>query len=238
MADSPCSSRISMIQVPVYNMAGETVDHFEVDEQWLGGAVNRPLLRQAAVAYEANRRSGTAEAKTRSEVSHSGRKLWRQKGTGRARHRTRSSPIWVGGGVAHGPRARDFRQKLNRKVRVRALLSAVLAKMLDGEAKVLDRLELPVPKTREMAALLRNLGVERSFLIVLPDPDPMLWRCTRNIPASAMKIADDLNAYDVLRARQLVFTREALQKFLNNRALKPIAKAVAIGAVHEEEGSE
>ena len=109
-----------MIRMPVNNMAGATVGDFELDEQWFGGRVNRSLLRQAVLAYESNRRRGTARAKRRGEVAGSGRKPWRQKGTGRARHGSHRSPIWVGGGVAHGPRARDYKQKLNRKVKLKA----------------------------------------------------------------------------------------------------------------------
>jgi len=204
----------AMIQIPVYSPAGEVVSHVEVERSRLGGTVRRELLRQAVVAYEANARVGTAKAKTRAEVSGSNVKPWRQKGTGRARAGSRKSPIWVGGGVAHGPRPRDYSQKLNKKVRRKALLSALLAKMADGEVKVVENLELPEPKTRHVAAILRNIGVEKSFLLVVPRHDALLWRCTRNIAGSAVKAASELNAYEVLKRRYVVFTAEGLREVL------------------------
>jgi len=201
-----------MISVPVYSMDGEATADAQVDEARLGGTVNQAVLRQAILAYEANRRAGTAKTKTRAEVSYSGRKPWRQKHTGRARAGTRASPVWRGGGVALGPRPRDHSQKLNRKMRCRALASALLAKLQAGEVKVIERLELREAKTKEMAQFLKNLGVERAFLLVLPAHDPVLWRCTRNIPGAAMMTVDELNAYEVLRARHVLFTKDSFDQ--------------------------
>ncbi len=204
----------AMIQVPVYNMEGELLSHVELDEAVLGGKVNWDVLRQAVIAYEANRRQGTAKTKTRGEVSYSDRKPWPQKHTGRARAGSRASPIWVGGGVVHGPRPRHYFQKLNRKMRCKALASALLAKLQAGQVKVLDSLQLREPKTRQVARILKNLRVERSFLVVVPAYDELLWRCTQNIRGAAMSSARELNAYEVLRAHELVFTREALKQYL------------------------
>jgi len=203
-----------MIQVPVYSMEGEVVTQIEVDEAALGGEVHRDVLRQAVLAYEANQRQGTAKTKTRGEVSYSGRKPWPQKHTGRARAGSRGSPIWVGGGVIHGPVPRDYTQKLNRKMRRKALASALLAKLQAGEVKVLVSLELREPRTREMARVLKNLGVDRSFLVVLARHDPLLWRCARNIRGAAMSSARELSAHEVLRAHRLVFTRDAFEQYL------------------------
>ena len=207
-----------MLEIPVYSTAGAIIEKVRLDESRLGGEVNSEVLRQAVIAYEANRRVGTAKAKTRAEVHGSNRKPWRQKGTGRARAGTRKSPLWVGGGVAMGPRPRDYSQKLNRKVRRKALQSAVLGKILDGEVMILDSLQLPVPKTAEMARILKNLGIDRSFTIVFSCLDPLLWRCTRNIPGAAAAVAAELNAYGVLRKRSLMFTREGFEKFLDEKA--------------------
>jgi len=203
-----------MLRIPVYRTSGEVAREIEVEESRFGGQVRRELVRQAVLCHEANARLGTARAKGRSEVSGSGRKPWRQKGTGRARAGSRKSPIWVGGGVAHGPLPRDYSQKLNKKARRRALESALLAKMADGEVKVIDSLELAAPKTREVARILENIGVDSSFLIVLAERDAVLWRCTRNIAGSAMKALGELSAYDVLSSRQVVFSGEAFDELL------------------------
>jgi len=202
------------MELPVYSVAGKVVDHFRVDEAALGGRPNRELIRQALLAYEANQRVGTASSRTRGQVRGSERKPWRQKHTGRARQGSRNSPLWVGGGVAHGPRPRDYRQKMNKKARRRAVCAAFLAKALDGEVLIVDRLELPEPKTREMAAVLEKLGVDRTFLIVLPETDRQLWRCTRNIRGAAMTTTRELNAYELIRPRRVVFTLEAVRLFL------------------------
>jgi large subunit ribosomal protein L4 len=193
---------------------GQVVDHVAIDEAALGCRPNMELIRQAVLMYEANQRVGTAKAKTRHEVSGSGKKPWPQKHTGRARQGTRTSPIWVGGGVAFPPRPRDYRQKMNKKARRQALNSAFLAKALDGEVMVVDRLELPQMKTAAMAAVLKTLGVDRHFLIVLPQHDPELWRCTRNIRGAAVVPCSDLNAYEMIRPQRVIFTLEAVRRFL------------------------
>ncbi len=210
------------MQIPVYSVAGQVVDQFEVDEAALGGRPNRELIRQALLMYEANKRVGTSKAQTRAEVTpvrprfggSAHQRPWRQKHTGRARHGSRRSPIWVGGGVTHGPRPRDYRKRMPRAARRAALASAFLAKAMDGELIAVDGLELPEPKTREMAVILRNLGADRTFLIVLPEHDTELWRCTRNIPGAAMKTWHELNAYQVIRPRRVIFLLEALQRFM------------------------
>jgi len=202
------------MDIPVYNMAGEKVDRIAVDEAALGGKPNLDLIRQAVLTYEANQRVGTVGIKNRCTVSGSGRRAWSQKHTGRARHGSRRSPLWVGGAVAHGPQLRDHRKKLNKTMRRRALQSAFLAKAIDGEVLVVDHLELPELKTRAMAVVLKNLGVERTVLVVLPGHDAELWRCTRNIPGTAMAVFSDLNAYSVIRPREVLFTRQALEDFL------------------------
>ncbi len=202
------------MEIPVYSVEGEIVEQFPIDVEALGGAPNLDLIRQAVLAHEANSRVGTVRAKKRDEIIRSGRKPWRQKHTGRARHGDRGSPIWVGGGQAHGPRPRSFRQKVNKKARRRATYSAFLAKALYGEVMAVERLQLPQPKTREMARILKQLGVERTFLIVLPEHDELLWRCTRNIKNSAMTRWQDLNAYSLIRPRRVIFAAEALGRFV------------------------
>jgi large subunit ribosomal protein L4 len=202
------------MEIPVYSMAGQQVDRFQIDEEALGGEPNMELVRQAIVTYEANQRVGTADVKRRGEVSGSGRKPWRQKHTGRARHGSRYSPLWVGGAVTHGPQPRDYRKKMTRKARRQATRSALLAKALDGEVMVVERLELPEAKTRAMAQVLEHLQVDRTFLVVLPEHDGELWRCTRNIPGAAMTTWRELNAYEMIRPSRVIFTLEALKRFM------------------------
>jgi large subunit ribosomal protein L4 len=202
------------MEIPVYSMAGQVVNNLAIDEAALGGRPNMELIRQAVLMFEANQRVGTAKAKTRSEVAGSTKKPWPQKHTGRARQGMRTSPIWVGGGVAFPPRPREYRQKMNKKARRQALNSAFLAKALDGEVMVLESLALPQMKTAAMAGVLKALGVERTFLIVLPQHDPELWRCTRNIRGASMMPCSDLNAYEMIRPQRVIFTLEAVRSFL------------------------
>ena len=211
------------MDIPVYSVAGQVVDHVTVDTAALGGKPNMALLRQALLMYEANKRVGTAKVKTRSTISGSGVKPRAQKHTGRARHGSRYSPIWVGGAVAHGPQPREYRQRMPRAARRKALSSAFLAKAVDGEVLAVDGLELPEAKTKAMAGVLKNLGATRTCLIVLPEHDAELWRCTRNIPGAAMLTYRELNAYDMIRPRRVVFARRALEQFLSQQADKPAA---------------
>jgi len=204
----------SVMKVPVYDKAGELLEEMAVDEACFGGAVRKDLLRQAILAYEANQRAGTASTRTTGQGSHSGAKPWSQKHTGRARAGSRNSAIWVGGGVTHGPKPRDFSQKLNKKMRTRAVASAVLAKLRAGQVKIVDGIELAEPKTREMVRILKALGVQRSFLLVLPRHDATLWRCTRNIPGAWMMTVGEINAYQLVRARDVIFTRQAFQQVM------------------------
>ncbi len=219
------------MEIAVHNMQGEVVDHVAVDEAALGGRPNLHLVRQAVLMYEANRRVGTADTKRRRDVTGSGRKPWRQKHTGRARHGDRQSPIWVGGGVAHGPHPRDYRQKMNKRARRQALQSAFLAKVLDDEVIALDKIDLPEPKTREVARVLRNLGAEGTCLIVLGQQDSVLWRCTRNIPGAAMLDWAQLNAYEIIRPRRVIFLVDALNRFLEAMAGsgEPHAESAGVG---------
>src|SRR5690606_23319368 len=141
----------------VYNMKGETVGEIDLKDEVFGAPVREALMHQAVVRHLANARQGTVSTKTRAEVSGGGRKPWRQKGTGRARHGSIRSPIWVGGGTVFGPKPRDYRQKLPKKARRAALRSALSSKVASGDFVVLDALHLDAPKTKEMAEVLTNL---------------------------------------------------------------------------------
>lgn len=201
-----------MPKVPVYNTAGEQVAELELSEAVFAAPYNPSLLHQAVVMYQANRRQGTASTKTRAEVSGGGRKPWRQKGLGRARHGSIRSPIWVGGGVVFGPKPREYRQSMPKKARRAALRSALSAKVRAGELIVLDDLQLGQPKTKEMANVLKRLSAERKPLIVLGERNRNVELSARNLPGAETAQAEDINVYQVLAHDRLVMTRAAVAK--------------------------
>ncbi len=201
-----------MPRVPVYSMDGNQVGEIDLNDAIFGTEVNEPLLHQAIVMHQANQRQGTASTKTRAEVRGGGRKPWRQKGTGRARHGSIRSPIWVGGGTTFGPKPRDYRQKMPKKARRAALRSALSAKVAAGELIVLDQLTLSEPKTRLIANMLQKLNAGDRALIVISSHDPVIERSTRNLPGVMLRNAAELNAYDVLSRPKLVITKDGVDR--------------------------
>jgi len=204
-----------MIEVPVLDINGEEKEKLQVDEAAFGGKVRLKLLREAVIMYEANQRIGTASTKTRGEVSGSGRKPYRQKGTGYARAGSRRSPIWRGGGITFGPKPRDYSYRLPRKALKLALKSAILGKLLDNEVTLVDELKLEQPKTKLMAKILESLGLRENTCLIVSDADgEALWRAARNIPGVSVKPWRELNAYDVVRVERLLMTKETMQKLM------------------------
>lgn len=201
-----------MPKVPVYSMEGNQVGEVDLSDAIFGSEVNEPLLHQAIVMHQANQRQGTAATKTRAYVRGGGRKPWRQKGTGRARHGSTRSPIWVGGGTTFGPTPRDYRQKLPKKARRAAVRSALSAKVAAGELIVLDDLVLSEPKTRLIASMLQKLEAGERALIVTSSNDPVLELSARNLPGVTLRSAGDLNAYDVLSRPKLVITKDGVDR--------------------------
>ena len=199
-----------MIELPVHNRQGDVVGKVEIDEADFGGEVRLPLLREAVLMYEAAQRVGAASTKTRAEVHASHAKPWRQKGTGRARAGFKRSPLWRGGGIVFGPKPRDYRYSLPRKALKAATRSAYLARFQDGGTVVLDELRAEAPRTRDMAATLNALGIERGCLIAIEAHDVNLWKSARNLPRVFMKPFAEINAYDLLRHKTLVITQQAL----------------------------
>jgi large subunit ribosomal protein L4 len=206
-----------MLELDVHNERGEVTGKVEFDDSILGESLRPRLLHQVVVAYMANKRFGTASAKTRAEAKGSGKKLWRQKGTGRARVGDRRAPIRVGGGVAHPPKPRSFRQKLTKSMRRQALRSALLAKFRDNEVLVIDPPELDAPKTKRVAGMLKALGLDTSdrgsCLLLTRQADSNLWKSSRNVPHLRTMPMQNLNALDVLSHGRLVLTREAVENF-------------------------
>lgn len=200
-----------MPTVALYNTNGEQVGEVELKEDIFGVPVHGPVLHDAVVMQLAGRRRGTHDTKTRAEVQGGGRKPWRQKGTGRARHGTIRSPIWRGGGVVFGPHPRDYSYSLPKKVRRLALKSALSAKVQAGDLLVLEELSLEQPRTKDMVKILNNLKVEDA-LVVTADKDATVEKSARNIPNIKPLKATGLNVYDILAYDKLVMTRDAVAR--------------------------
>ncbi|NMB25549.1 MAG: 50S ribosomal protein L4 [Firmicutes bacterium] len=200
-----------MPKVAVYDMQGKTVGELELNEDIFAAAVNEGLMHQAVVMYLANQRQGNAATKTRAAVRGGGRKPWRQKGTGRARHGSIRSPIWVGGGVTFGPTPREYRFSMPKKARRQALRSALSSKVAAGSLIVLDDLHFEEPKTRSMVGVLRSLEAEGKSLIVTCDAGRNVYLSARNISGVNTSRAQDLNVYNVLNCDNLIVTRKAIE---------------------------
>jgi len=198
-----------MPTVALYNTQGEQVGEIALADSVFGVEVSEAAMHQAVLAYLANRRLGTAAVKTRAEVRGGGRKPWRQKGTGRARHGSIRSPIWKGGGVVFGPKPRSFRMSLPKQVRRLALKSALTTKTSSGSLIVLERLAMESPKTKEMAGIFKNLKTGRKVLLVLDGPQENVIKSARNIPGIKTLNARQLNVYDILNSESLIMTRDA-----------------------------
>lgn len=199
------------MEILVYNKLGEKVDSVQLEGKKYGGPIRTKLLRDAVIMYEANKRQGTACTKTRAEVAGGGKKPWVQKHTGRARAGSIRSPIWKGGGVSFGPRPRDYSYSMPKKARKLALFSALTAKVRDNELLVLESLDFDTPKTKQMVGVLKALGLDGgSCLIVLPKANERVWKSARNIPSVKVMTSAELNAYDVLKPKKILITKEAL----------------------------
>ncbi|SDZ17898.1 50S ribosomal protein L4 [Tindallia californiensis] len=201
-----------MPKVPVYNLSGEKVSELELLESVFGVKVNQHALHAVVKNQLANKRQGTQSAKLRSEVRGGGKKPWRQKGTGRARHGSTNSPIWVGGGITFAPKPRDYRYKLPKKLRRLAMKSALTAKVNEEELIVVDNLTLQEIKTKEMHNILKNLNAGEKALIVLDQKDDIIIRSARNIPGVETTLVNTLNVYDILKYDKFVITKSAVEK--------------------------
>jgi large subunit ribosomal protein L4 len=207
-----------MLEVPVYNTQGQKVDTLQVDEAAFGRYVNIDLVKQAVVAYHANKRQGTAATRNRSRVAGSTRKLYRQKGTGNARRGPIRTNLMKGGGVAFGKRPRDFSKPLPRQMRRAALESAILAKILGQDLMVVQGLKMDAPKTAAMAQILQNLRINRSCLLTLAQRDRSIYLSSRNLQDLTVRIAEELNAYDVATRQKMLVTAEAMQALMSREA--------------------
>ncbi len=199
------------------SITGEVKGEIEVPETIFNTVVNEGLLWEVCRNYLANQRQGTASTKTRGEVRGGGRKPWAQKHTGRARHGSRRSPLWVGGGKVFGPKPRDYHYRLPKAKKRKALLSALSFKMQKNEILFLEDFSLPQPKTREIANILKNLslGLPRlTCLLLLADLVRDLKLASRNIKNLEVKLAKDVNPYEVLVSDRIIFTQSGLQQLI------------------------
>ena len=201
-----------MANVTVYNMEGNEVEQIELSDAVFGVTPNEHLLHMAVVQQLANNRQGTQKAKTRSEVSGSTRKPWRQKGTGHARQGSTRAPQWTHGGVAFAPVPRDYSFKLNKKEKRAALLSALSDSVATGKLIVVDELKFDAPKTKEFVKVLDNLKVAGKALVVVEGTDANVSRSAANIPTVKMFGTNELNVYDVLDAKTVILTKDAAAK--------------------------
>lgn len=200
------------MELDVIDLQGTHIRKIEVDEQAFGAEVKRHLFHQVVRMQLANRRQGTASTKTRGEVSGGGRKPWRQKGTGRARQGSTRSPLWRGGGVALGPKPRDYSYNLPKKVKRAALRSALTLKLQERLLKIIDRLEFPEPRTKQMVGLLKTLGIEKPALIVIAGDNRNVQLAARNLPSVQVMRVEGVNIYDLLAYDFLICTQDALVK--------------------------
>jgi large subunit ribosomal protein L4 len=200
------------MKLTVKDMQGRDQGEFEVKLPLIENNRGTQAVHDEVTAYRANQRLGTACTKTMGEVAGTGKKPWRQKGTGRARAGSFASPLWRGGGVVFGPKPRDFGKKINLKVKALALHKAVSERLKAGDVIVVDDLKLSAPKTKGLVAVLKALNLERTVLVVAAGQDQNLTLAARNVQQVELTTSDLLNTYQVLKSHKLLFTRSALEK--------------------------
>jgi len=201
-----------MPKISLRNMSGDQVGDVELKGEVFEAKPNVPLMHQAVVAENANKRQGTADTKTRGEVRGGGAKPYRQKGTGRARQGTIRAPHWAHGGVVFGPSPRPYAKAMPKKMRRAAIRSALSAKMADASVVVLDEIRMDSISTKKMAAFLDSVEAFGRTLIVLEGLSEEVKKSSRNIPGVELRIAPAIGVRDVLNADKIIITREAVQK--------------------------
>ncbi len=201
-----------MPNVILYNMEGKELGNYELSDAVFGIEPNETAVHTVVVAQLANQRQGTQSALTRAEVRGGGAKPWRQKGTGRARQGSTRSPQWTGGGVVFAPKPRSYAMSVNKKVRALAMKSALSAKAAASEIKVLDEIAVPEIKTKQIAAMLKNLNVSGKTLIVLPEKNDLVYASAKNIEGVKTSFIGMLNVYDLLNCSTVILAKGAADK--------------------------
>jgi len=200
------------MKTDVFDKSGKKVESIELEEMVFDAKPNTALVSQYLRVFSINQYQGTSSAKTRGEVSGGGKKPWRQKGTGRARHGSIRSPIWRHGGVVHGPRPGKKYLTIPKKMRRLALVSILSDKFKNGRIKVLDGIEIKKPNTKSVFSILENLKLEGSVLFVLSEKDPNVLKSVSNLKNVKVALSDNLNGYDLLSAKNIVFIKDAVLK--------------------------
>ena len=198
------------LQVTVVGVDGKAKGKMQLPTELFGAKVNKQLLAQSVRVYLANQRAGAASTKTRGEVEGSTRKIYKQKGTGRARHGAIRAPIFVGGGIVFGPKPRDYSLSFPKKMKRAALASALTAQLVDGKVTVVDGLESLPPKTKAMAKTLNTVAINKPLLLVIGKDAPAVVRGTRNIDGVDVLSAQNLYPYAILTHAQIVFMKQAI----------------------------
>lgn len=199
------------MQIPVYNLSGAVTREIDVRDDIFGIPFNESVVHQAMVRQLANRRVGLADTKTRAEVSGSTRKLYQQKHTGRARRGSIKSPLLRGGGIIFGPHPRDYRQDMPKKMRRLALRCLLSGKVKEGGLKVVEKLEIDSPRTRNIASILEALKAGDSVLIATTSPEPEVIAAARNLPGVKTTVVSTLNVVDLLSYKVLLTTEDAVR---------------------------
>ena len=200
-----------MPKIDVYNIEGKKVSDIELADSVFGIEPNEKIVHSVLVNYMANQRQGTSNTKTRAEVSGGGRKPWKQKGTGRARQGSIRSPQWFKGGIALGPKPRDYSYRVNKKERRLAVRSVLSSKVLENNLVVVDSMNFDAIKTKNMVSALNNLKVEEKTLIVLPEKNENVQKSARNIEGVKTSLVNTINVYDLLKYNKLVLTVDAVK---------------------------
>ena len=200
------------MNVNVYDMTGKVVGAIALSDAVFGIEPNTVVMHAAVVNYLANQRQGTQSTLTRTEVSGGGRKPWRQKGTGHARQGSIRAPQWRHGGVALGPKPRDYRYSRNRKVKKLAMLSALSSKAKDGDMIVMDNIAVEEFKTKTIVNMLAALGADKKALIVMPEVNEKLIKSANNIPGVKTALVNTINVYDILNHDKFIVVKSAVEK--------------------------
>ena len=203
-----------MANLPIYDKTGAQVGSYEVDTVKVAPRISKQLLHDAVVMYQTNLRQGSVKTKTRSEVSGSRKKMYRQKGTGNARAGHKRSGVRRGGGHIFALAPRDWSYRLPRKSLQAATRMAMAAKISAETVKLIDVLSVEAPKTKEVAGILKNLSIDSSLLIVTDSHDLNVYMSARNLPRVSVLPLSDLNAYEILRPKQVLMTKSAMEKFV------------------------
>ncbi|MFH1594459.1 MAG: 50S ribosomal protein L4 [Candidatus Omnitrophota bacterium] len=211
-------SNSELNKIALFDSNGKRAESIELNKETFSGRFNKDLLYKSIVMYRANIRRGTASTKTRDEVSGSGKKPWKQKGTGRARVGSKRTPVWRGGGVVFGPHPRSFNYSMPKKMKRGAFVASLNAKLKDGQVLAIEELSLTEPKTKKVSALLNEMKLSERVLLLVNKIDRNLLLSCRNIGSLTLKLVDEATALDVMSSTHVLLTRKATESL--NKSVK------------------